>query len=191
VFQLRRLRTGGNPSVGDDWIVRYTQYRYYSSPSRLKAVYEHDAIARIVADNSGIADMSDSEVKEILSKGDSDDTGSGANKKISDFASRSFTYHGASQSGSTGWPGESVSELPGNYGGTLTTGTTGMVASETVGAVVFRVILAAFGAERCGVIASSKTAARPPRGGYDVFAIVWQWGTGAGREAGRSWASAA
>jgi hypothetical protein len=64
-------------------IVRYTQYRYYSPLSNLKAVYEHDAIQRILT-STGLSSPT-----AILSQADSYGT-----PAIKTFATRSFTYYG-------------------------------------------------------------------------------------------------
>jgi hypothetical protein len=88
-------------------IVRYTQYRY-GAGSNLKAVYEHDAIQRILASVSGV-----SAPEDILTKADTYGT-----PNIHNFASRSFTYYtsNAATSGIT-TPFQANENLESEYGG--------------------------------------------------------------------------
>ena len=65
--QDHRAATGGNPDTASDWIVAIVQYRY-GSYGLLKAVYDEDAVARLVADRADIDTPDD-----ILTKGDDDD----------------------------------------------------------------------------------------------------------------------
>jgi len=120
--KVSRLATDGT-----NWIDRYTQYRYDND--KLKAVYEADAIERIMNYYDDLDTPGD-----ILKAEDAYDDEGAMALKLQDFASRSFTYHGSSQSGDTGWGTEQVSALPTNYGGTLVSGSalSGMVASETI-----------------------------------------------------------
>jgi hypothetical protein len=74
-------------------IVRYTQYRYNGTTSNLKAVYENDAIQRLLA-STGL-----SSPNAIMQQADTY-TGSGSTS-IKGFASRSFTYYGSSPPSAT------------------------------------------------------------------------------------------
>jgi hypothetical protein len=82
-----RLKTGGDPDTAADWIVRYTQYRYENG-GLLKAVFEPDAIQRLIDDRSDI-----SSAEDILTKGDDDDNSSAEEHQIKEYASRRFTYY--------------------------------------------------------------------------------------------------
>lgn len=111
-------------SAGTLSISRYTQYRYNSN-SQLKAVYEHDAIQRIIESDVGISTPED-----IMSKADTYGT-----PDIKDFASRSFEFYASSTSTSNiatpfDGSGENLNTL---YGG-ADTNETGYVKSETIGA---------------------------------------------------------
>ena len=93
LVQVRRreLKSGGNPENSTDWIVRYTQYRYYRDSGSdgtahlLKAVFDPDAVQRILDDRGGSA-IADS----ILAKGDNDGA---SGRQVQDFATRHFTYY--------------------------------------------------------------------------------------------------
>jgi hypothetical protein len=106
-------------------IVRYTQYRY-TGTSNLKAVYEHDAIQRILA-STGLTSPT-----AILSKADT----YGATP-IKDFASRSFTYYTSTSPSTTSvnTPFAASENLVSEYTNSVgSSGTAnGLVATETIG----------------------------------------------------------
>ena len=85
--RTRQLKTGST----SEWIVRYVQYRYYHTgdsdgkPHQVKAVFQSDAVQRIIDDRGDISAAAD-----ILAKGDNDGS---TGHKIKDFASRRFTYY--------------------------------------------------------------------------------------------------
>ena len=109
--------TGGTLSI-----VRYTQYRYSGTSHNLKAVYQHDAIQRIIA-STGL-----SSATAVLSQADSYGT-----PAISTFASRSFTYYTSNANTSSINTPFSVGEnLQSEYGGS-NLNETGYVATETIG----------------------------------------------------------
>jgi hypothetical protein len=85
--KVSKLKTGGSASEPGDRIVRHTQYRY-DSPGLLKAVFEPDAVERLVEDRSDISGAAD-----ILAKADDDDNSGTAAHKIKDYASRRFSYY--------------------------------------------------------------------------------------------------
>ena len=85
--KVGRLKTGGSPSNTADWIVRYTQYRY-DADGPLKAVFESDAVQRLIDDRSDISDADD-----ILGKGDDDDNSGSEEHQIKEYASRRFLYY--------------------------------------------------------------------------------------------------
>ena len=139
LVQVRRreLKSGGNPENSVDWIVRYTQYRYYRNGTSdgavhlLKAVFLPDAVQRILDDRKDI-----SSAEAILAEGD-DDGNSGHH--IKDFASRRFTYYttnlDTNQAVATVWGSEN---LQAKYGGRQTaevdaSASRHMVKSEVVG----------------------------------------------------------
>jgi RHS repeat-associated protein len=102
-------------------IVRYKQYRYHSG-SLLKAVYEHDAIHRIMSKHS----LSSPEA--VMQNADSFGT-----PAIKDFSSRSFTYYAADTSTSAIATPFAVSEnLNSLYGGSEVA-EAGMVKTESIG----------------------------------------------------------
>lgn len=80
-------------AAGATSIVRYTQYRYSGTTSNVKAVYENDAIQRILS-STGLSSPT-----AILSQADTY-TGSGT-AAIQSFASRNFTYYGSSPPSAT------------------------------------------------------------------------------------------
>ena len=88
---LVQVKTQQADSSGSNWIVHYTQYRYYRSGDPngaahlLKAVFESDAVQRILDVRTDI-----SGADNILAKADGDDNGG---PKIEDFATRRFTYY--------------------------------------------------------------------------------------------------
>ncbi|MFO0425233.1 MAG: DUF6531 domain-containing protein, partial [Planctomyces sp.] len=120
--KISRDATGDTP--GTLSVIRYTQYRY-SAGSKLKAVFDHDAIQRTIASDSGLATPED-----ILKKADTYGT-----PDIITFASRSFTYYpSATATSNVGTPfngaGENLNTL---YGGAETS-ELGFVKTEAIGA---------------------------------------------------------
>lgn len=116
---LIQVKSSRKASDGTNWIARTTQYRYDSS-GKLKAVFEPEAVQRIIDDNSNISSADD-----ILTQADSYSTGGSAS--IASFASRSFEYF-ASPETTSSVGGEN---LESKYGGTNFT-ETGYVKSETI-----------------------------------------------------------
>ncbi len=116
-------KASGDPP-GTLSIVRYTQYRY-TSGSKLKAVYEHDAIQRVLA-STGLSSLT-----AILSQ-----AGSYGTPTIQSFASRSSTYYGSSPPSATSvnTPFAANENLVSKYTGTAGSSAigSGMVATETV-----------------------------------------------------------
>jgi hypothetical protein len=137
-------------------IVRFTQYRYYPSGGtsdgqihQLKAVYEADAIERII--NYDANDSIDS-ADDLLAMADLDDVGGSmggpAATDLNKFASRSFTYYTTDESTSAidtdFTSGTSTEDLHDKYGGTdvdeqyhlfkpgMAEFQTGLVKSETI-----------------------------------------------------------
>jgi hypothetical protein len=103
-------------------IVRYTQYRYQGTTSNLKAVYEHDAIQRLLT-STGLSSPT-----AILSQADSYGT-----PAIKTFASRSFTYYTSdANTSSINTPFAAGENLQSEYGGS-NVNETGYVATETIG----------------------------------------------------------
>jgi hypothetical protein len=81
------LRTGGDPATAADWTNRYTQYRY-ASTQYLTAVFEPEAVQRLIDDRSDISSPED-----ILTKADDDNNSGQATYRIKDYASRRFEYY--------------------------------------------------------------------------------------------------
>jgi RHS repeat-associated protein len=104
-------------------IVRYIQYRYNGTTSQLKAVYQHDAIQRILSNVSGVTVPTD-----ILSKADSYGT-----PNIKSFATKSITYYGSSPPSTTSvnTPFATGENLNSKYGGSSAIAS-GMVATQTI-----------------------------------------------------------
>ncbi|HEV8072384.1 MAG TPA: RHS repeat-associated core domain-containing protein [Planctomycetaceae bacterium] len=103
-------------------IVRYTQYRYSGSSGNIKAVYEHDAIQRILT-STGLSSPT-----AILSQADTYGT-----PAIQTFASRSFTYYTSdANTSSINTPFAAGENLQSEYGGS-NINETGYVATETIG----------------------------------------------------------
>jgi RHS repeat-associated protein len=103
-------------------IVRYTQYRYSGTSSNLKAVYENDAIQRILT-STGL-----STPDAILSQADTYGT-----PAISTFANRSFTYYTSdANTASINTPFSASENLNSEYSGS-NVNETGYVATETIG----------------------------------------------------------
>ncbi|MEZ6032023.1 MAG: RHS repeat-associated core domain-containing protein [Planctomycetaceae bacterium] len=84
LVQVKVSRDATNDTPGTLSIVRYTQYRY-SAGSKLKTIFDHDAIQRVIDSDSGISTPAD-----VLTKSDTYGT-----PDIVTFASRSFTYYSA------------------------------------------------------------------------------------------------
>ena len=121
LVQVKVSRQVPGDSAGTFSYVRYTQYRY-STGSKLKAVYDHEAIQRIMAK------LSLGTPEAILQKADTFGT-----PQVMEFASKSFTYYTAATSTSsitTPFGSENLNTL---YGG-AEFDETGYVKSETVGA---------------------------------------------------------
>jgi RHS repeat-associated protein len=118
-------RATADPS-GTLSIVRYTQYRYSGTSSNLKAVYEHDAIQRILT-STGLSSPA-----AILSQADTYGT-----PAIQTFASKSFTYYGSPppSASSVNTPFAANENLQAEYMNNTGAGNiqTGMVATETIG----------------------------------------------------------
>jgi RHS repeat-associated protein len=103
-------------------IVRYTQYRYSGTSSNLKAVYENDAIQRVLT-STGLSSPT-----AILSQADTYGT-----PAINTFASRSFTYYSSdANTSSINTPFSASENLNSEYGGS-NLNETGYVATETIG----------------------------------------------------------
>src|ERR1700733_975154 len=103
-------------------IVRYTQYRYSGTTSNLKAVYEHDAIQRLLT-STGLSSPT-----AILSQADTYGT-----PAIQTFASRSFTYYTSdAATSSINTPFAAGENLQSEYGGS-NINETGYVKTETIG----------------------------------------------------------
>ncbi|QDU44544.1 tRNA3(Ser)-specific nuclease WapA precursor [Symmachiella dynata] len=104
-------------------VVRYTQYRY-TSGSKLKAVFEDDAINRVITSDAGISSPDD-----ILTKADAYGT-----PVISGLSSRSFEYYTSNTSTANIVTPFSPSgeNLNTTYGGSEAT-EADMVKSETIG----------------------------------------------------------
>jgi len=121
---------------GSTWINRCTQYRY-NSDGRLKAVYEPDAVQRII-DYYGFTGTDPEDT--VLTKLDSYQDGK--TYKLSDFATRSYTYYsdpvGGYPSSTTdfGDDVEGASGLASKYGGSLVVNTQESKPLETMVATV-------------------------------------------------------
>ena len=117
---LVQVKVSTADTSGSLSIVRYTQYRY-DSASRLKAVYEHDAIQRII-DQLSVTDEAD-----LLKK--DDDFGT---PDVQDFANRRFTYYTANTATSSIDTPFTMSEnLNSTYGG-AEVAESGYVKTETI-----------------------------------------------------------
>ncbi len=114
---LVQVKSSEKASDGSSWITHTSQYRYYSDGDsgggdhQLKAVFEADAVERMIADNVNISSAS-----TVLTKADSYATGGSA--AVEDFSSRSFTYYTSSLNTSatitTPWGSENLNT---KYGG--------------------------------------------------------------------------
>ncbi len=121
LVQVKVSKKATNDTAGTLSIVRYTQYRY-TSGSRLKAVYEHDDVQRMVS-TLGL-----STPESILSLADAYGT-----PKVNTFASRSFTYYTATvNTASVNTPFAMGEDLNTTYGGTDIS-ELNQVATETIG----------------------------------------------------------
>ncbi|MCA9265606.1 MAG: hypothetical protein KDA60_17215, partial [Planctomycetales bacterium] len=89
LIQVQVLRRATDLNVYPG-IVRTTQYRYQGDTGRLKAVYESDAIQRVIDENSSdsIDDPSD-----ILALDDDGATGEINGNSLDEYASRRFVYY--------------------------------------------------------------------------------------------------
>lgn len=126
--RVRKRATADSGNAPEDLsIVRVTQYRYYNgdteSPEnnygqnqhQLKAVFEADAVERLLTDNSNLT-----EPEEILEQADSYSTGSGLSKTVLNFSSRSFTHYDKSMyetdvAQATAWGTETLETKYGGY----------------------------------------------------------------------------
>jgi len=123
LVQVKVSKQATTDSPGTMSIVRYTQYRYSSaSPGNLKAVYENDAIQRILT-STGLSSPT-----AILSQADSYGT-----PAINTFASRAYTYYSSSpNTASVNTPFATGENLQSEYGGSSLTATN-YVATATTG----------------------------------------------------------
>ncbi len=107
-------------------IIRYTQYRYSGTTSNLKAVYNHDAIQRILASTGLLSPAA------IMSQADTYGT-----PAIQSFASKSFTYYGSSppSAASVNTPFTANENLVSEYTNSVGASAiaNGLVSTETVG----------------------------------------------------------
>lgn len=129
LVQVQVSKRASGDAPGTMSIVRYTQYRYTtlasSYSSMLQAVYEHDAIQRILT-STGL-----STPVAVMSQANSYGTPS-----IQSFASRSLTYYASqSNTSSINTPFAANENLTSEYGvsGTGSATNTGWVATETIG----------------------------------------------------------
>ncbi|MEX2027082.1 MAG: hypothetical protein WEH44_07270, partial [Pirellulaceae bacterium] len=122
LVQVKVSRQVPGDSSGTFSYVRYTQYRY-SSGSTLKAVYNHDAIQRI------LSKLSLGAPADILQKADTFGT-----PQVKEFASKSFTFYTtATATSAIATPFSASENLNTLYGG-AELDETGYVKSETIGA---------------------------------------------------------
>jgi RHS repeat-associated protein len=122
LVQVQVSKRATTDAPGTLSIVRYTQYRYQGTTSNLKAVYEHDAIQRILT-STGLSSPT-----AILSQADTYGTPS-----INTFASRSYTYYTSNASTSSiNTPFAAGENLESEYAG-WNTNETGYVKTETIG----------------------------------------------------------
>ena len=134
---LVQVKTQQVDSSGSNWIVRYTQYRYYRSGDAngaahlLKAVFESSAVQRILDVRT---DITSHNADDILAKADGDDNGG---PKIQDFATRRFTYYttnlDTSQAVTTVFDSEHLQSTYGGIDVDEAAGGTYMAKSELVG----------------------------------------------------------
>jgi hypothetical protein len=122
LVQVQVSKRASGDALGTMSIVRYTQYRYSGTSGNLKAVYENDAIQRILT-STGLSSPT-----AILSQADTYGT-----PAISTFASRSFTYYTAdAATSSINTPFAAGENLQSEYGGS-NVNETGYVKTETIG----------------------------------------------------------
>ena len=123
LVQVKVSKQATTDSPGTMSIVRYTQYRYVNSaPGHLKAVYENDAVQRVLT-STGLSSPT-----AILSQADSYGT-----PAISSFASHSFTYYSSdANTASINTPFSASENLQSEYGGSNLV-ETNYVATETIG----------------------------------------------------------
>jgi RHS repeat-associated protein len=99
---VRKQDSSQNPSTSDGWIERATQYRYYNSgtdpnnfttsaPGYLKAVYEHDALQRLIDRRGSCGATLSNALDAILADHDEDTVTGGG--KVRDYASRWIKYY--------------------------------------------------------------------------------------------------
>jgi YD repeat-containing protein len=125
LVQVQVSKHATTDPAGTMSIVRYTQYRYNGTTSQLKAVYNNDAIQRILT-STGLSSPA-----AIMSQSDTYGT-----PAIQTFASKSFTYYGSSPPSATNvsTPFKANENLVSEY---TTSGSSaiaaGMVATETIG----------------------------------------------------------
>jgi RHS repeat-associated protein len=123
LVQVKVSKQATTDSPGTLSIVRYTQYRYVNTaPGHLKAVYENDAIQRILT-STGLSSPT-----ALLSQADSYGT-----PAISSFANHSFTYYNSdANTSSINTPFSASENLQSEYGGS-NLNETNYVATETIG----------------------------------------------------------
>jgi RHS repeat-associated protein len=122
LVQVQVAKKATTDTAGALTIVRNTQYRYSGTTHRLKAVYEHDAIQRLLA-STGLSSPT-----AALSQADTYGT-----PAIKSFASRSFTYYTSdANTASVNTPFSAGENLQSRYGGS-NLNETGYVATETIG----------------------------------------------------------
>jgi RHS repeat-associated protein len=118
--QVSQQATGDAP--GTMSIVRYTQYRYFGTTSNLKAVYQHDAIQRILTSTSL------SSPSALLAEPDSYGT-----PALQTFASKAYTYYSSDAStASINTPFSAGENLQSEYGGS-NLNESGYIQTQTIG----------------------------------------------------------
>jgi RHS repeat-associated protein len=150
--KLSKLVSGGSDWQDPDHVVdRYTQYRY-DGDSRLEAIFNHDGIYSLVADNSNINNPND-----ILTKADDYSTGSSSSHQVKDFADRLYTYYDAALAtnavDTVFTPGTATEDLQYKYNGSNTGETTW--TGSTYGDLVKQGIDRPSGCGGCGGSGSS------------------------------------
>ncbi|MCA9264273.1 MAG: hypothetical protein KDA60_10515, partial [Planctomycetales bacterium] len=130
--QVLRHVTDSAATGDDEYIVRTTQYRYDGTSSRVKAVYESDAIQRIIDEDpaDGIAGVDD-----ILALDDDGDTGELNGNALTDYASRQFIYYTSDLTTNGNLVTEfGTEQLQTKYGGVETSeATDNLVEKEIIG----------------------------------------------------------
>ncbi len=123
LVQVKVSRKATKDASGTLSIVRYTQYRYTSDRRYVKAIYEHDAIMRMVGTLSGVTTP-----ENLLTRADTYGT-----PAVKEFASRSFTYYAANAStASITTPFATNENLNSTYGGSEVA-EANYVKTETIG----------------------------------------------------------